>query len=90
MNVEAHSDTWTVAEAKARLSEVIEKARLRGPQAITRHGKSAVVVVDVELWERTRRRETRGNFADFLLSSPLYGSELEIERLPGGVREVDL
>ena len=73
MAVETHPDSWTVAQAKARLSEVIEKAR-REPQAITRHGKSAVVVVDAELWERVQRRQHRGSFADFLLTSPLRGS----------------
>lgn len=90
MTVEAQSDSWTVAQAKARLSEVIDKARHKGPQEITRNGKSAVVVVDVELWERTRCRELRGSFADFLLASPLRGSGLEVERLQGGIREVDL
>jgi prevent-host-death family protein len=89
MTVEVQADSWTVAQAKARLSEVIEKAR-HEPQAITRHGKSAVVVVDAALWERVKRREQRGNFADFLLTSPLRGSGLEVERLKGGVREVEL
>lgn len=89
MTVEPQGDSWTVAQAKARLSEVIEKAR-REPQAITRHGKRAVVMVDAELWERVKRREQRGNFADFLLTSPLRDSGLEVERLKGGVREVDL
>ena len=89
MTVEVQADSWTVAQAKARLSEVIEKAR-REPQAITRHGKSAVVVVDAALWERVKRREHRGSFADFLLTSPLRGSGLEVERLKGGVREIDL
>ncbi|MCT2399601.1 type II toxin-antitoxin system Phd/YefM family antitoxin [Novosphingobium mangrovi (ex Huang et al. 2023)] len=89
MNVETHSDVWTVAEAKARLSEVIERAR-REPQEITRHGKSAVVMVDAALWERIKRREHRGSFADFLRTSPLRGSGLEIDRLEGGIREVDL
>lgn len=89
MTVEVQADSWTVAQAKARLSEVIEKAR-REPQAITRHGKSAVVVVDAALWERIKRREQRGNFADFLLTSPLRGSGLEVERLKEGIREVEL
>src|SRR3546814_3268093 len=39
MNAEVPSDTWTVAQAKAKLSEVIDKARRKGPQAITRNGK---------------------------------------------------
>jgi hypothetical protein len=32
--------TWTVAEAKARLSELVEEARSKGPQTITRHGRT--------------------------------------------------
>jgi len=40
-----HEDTWTVAEAKAKLSEVIALAQERGPQTITRNGQTAVVVV---------------------------------------------
>ena len=90
MNAETPRDTWTVAEAKAKLSEVIDNARRKGPQAITRHGKSAVVVVDAELWEQTRKRRTQGSFADFLMASPLRGSGLEVRRLKGGVREADL
>lgn len=90
MNAEIPSDTWTVAQAKAKLSEVIDKARHKGPQAITRNGKSAVVVVDAALWEKTQRRELMGSFADFLLGSPLRGSGLETERLKGGVRETRL
>ncbi|TKB62765.1 MAG: type II toxin-antitoxin system prevent-host-death family antitoxin, partial [Mesorhizobium sp.] len=35
---------WTVAGAKARLSEVIERAQ-SSPQTITRNGKPSVVVV---------------------------------------------
>lgn len=84
------TDTWTVAQAKARLSEVIDKARHRGPQEITRNGKSAVVVVDAATWERTRQRERRGSFADFLTGSPLRGSGIDVTRLPGGIRETDL
>jgi prevent-host-death family protein len=81
------TDTWTVAQAKAKLSEVIDKARHQGPQAITRNGRSAVVVVDAAIWERIQKRERRGSFADFLLASPLRGSGLEVTRLPGGIRE---
>ncbi|MGH7023752.1 MAG: type II toxin-antitoxin system Phd/YefM family antitoxin [Caulobacteraceae bacterium] len=83
-------NTWTVAQAKAKLSEVMEKARTDGPQDITRRGRKTVVVVDAEQWERTSRSETRGNLADFTLVSPLRGSGLKIERLRGGIRDVDL
>ena len=47
---------WTVADAKARLSEVIEKARREGPQTITKNGRTTAIVVSVEEWERKSAR----------------------------------
>jgi prevent-host-death family protein len=82
------ADQWTVAEAKAKLSELIERTRADGPQTITRHGKAAVVLVSAEEWERKIRRT--GNLADFLAASPLRDSDLKVEREPDGVREVEL
>jgi len=46
--------TWTVAEAKAKFSKVVEKARAIRPQTITRNDRTAVVVVSAEQWERKR------------------------------------
>jgi prevent-host-death family protein len=86
--VSMRSATWTVAEAKAKLSELIERARSRGPQTITRNGHTAVVVVAAEEWARKTRRH--GNLAEFFASSPLVGSDLKIERVKGRVREIDL
>jgi prevent-host-death family protein len=79
---------WSVAEAKAKLSEVIEKAQTSGPQCITRRGKEAVVVVSAEEWNRkTKRRES---LAEFLLASPLRGSDLDIRRSDDPPRKIDL
>jgi prevent-host-death family protein len=79
---------WSVAQAKARLSEVIDRALKEGPQAITRNGRPAVVVISIEEWVRkTGRKDT---LAEFFAASPLRGSDLEIERAQGGAREVDL
>lgn len=90
MNAELSPESWTVAQAKARLSELIDKARHQGPQAITRNGKRAVVVVDAGLWDQAQKRERSGSFADFLMQSPLRDSGLETLRLKGGVRDVEL
>ncbi len=81
-------DTWTVAEAKAKLSEVIEKAQSGGPQTITRNGRKAVVVVAAEEWERKTKRV--GNLADFFAASPLRRSGLRIRRIRDRPRKVDL
>ena len=47
---------WSVQDAKNRFSEVVEAAR-RAPQTVTKHGKPAVVVVDVEEYDRLRNVE---------------------------------
>ena len=76
---------WTVAEAKAKFSEVIERAQSDGPQTITRNGRRAAVVVGAEEWERKTKR--RGNLAEFFASSPLRGAGVKIKRMPGRVRK---
>lgn len=85
---EKRTETWTVAEAKAHFSDLVEKAKTRGPQTITRHGKSAAVVVSAEEWNRRSRR--RGTLAEFLSQSPLAGSGLKIERSPDLPRKTEL
>jgi prevent-host-death family protein len=47
---------WSVQDAKNRFSEVVEAAR-RMPQTVTKHGKPAVVVMDVAEYERLRHLE---------------------------------
>ena len=79
---------WTVAEAKAKLSEVIERAKSDGPQTITRNGQKAVVVVAADEWERKTKR--KGNLAEFFATSPLRGSGIKMKRLSGRLRKVDL
>ena len=78
-------EDWTVAQAKARLSEVIERAMADGPQTITRHGKTAVVVVDASEW--TRRMERKGTLADFLAASPLR--DAGPRHIKGRLRDVE-
>lgn len=80
--------SWTVAEAKEKFSEVIERARSGGPQTITRNGRPVVVVVAAEEWERKTKRS--GNLARFLAASPLRGSGLRTKRLEDSARKVDL
>lgn len=79
---------WTVAEAKAKFSEVIAKAKSDGPQTITRNGRSTAVIVAAEEWERKTRR--RGNLAEFFASSPLRGSGIKLKRISGNLRKADL
>jgi prevent-host-death family protein len=38
-------DVWSVADAKAKFSEVIERAKTDDPQWVTKNGQDAVVVI---------------------------------------------
>lgn len=80
--------TWSLAEAKTHLSEIIRRAEERGPQTVTRHGRKAAVIVAAEQWERRRKRKV--NLADFFARSPLRGSGLKIERVKDRPGEIDL
>jgi prevent-host-death family protein len=77
-----------VADAKARLSEVIDKAHREGPQTITKNGRTTAVVVSIEEWERKTART--GSLAEFLFASPLRGADLDVERSKDGAREIEL
>ena len=81
-------DRWTVAEAKAKFSELIDRAQSGEPQTITKNGRTAVVVVAAEEWERKAKRV--GNLAEFFAASPLKGSALKAGRLKHRPRKVDL
>jgi prevent-host-death family protein len=79
---------WTVAEAKAKFSEVLQRAMSEGPQTITRKGRTAAVVVGAEEWHRKTKRV--GNLAEFFASSPLRGSGLKISRNKERPRKIRL
>jgi len=79
---------WTVAEAKAKFSELIEQARTRGPQTITRHGRVTAVVISSAEWQKKVKR--KGNLAEFFAASPLRASGLRIERAKDRARDLDL
>jgi prevent-host-death family protein len=87
MTISRRSKAWTLADAKAHLSAVVESALKQGPQVITRHGRKAVVVVAADEWDRKTRRQ--GTLAAFFAASPLRDSGLAIERPDDGTRELD-
>jgi prevent-host-death family protein len=73
-----NAQTWTVAQAKAKFSEVIDRACAEGPQTVTRNGRTAVVVVDAAEWQRKTKRI--GTLADFFARSPLREGGLKLPR----------
>ena len=87
LNKTVSMETWSVAQAKAKFSELIALAGSHGPQSITRNGKTAAIVVSAK---ECARKGRAGNLADFFAASPLPGSGLELTRLSGGLRDIEL
>lgn len=80
--------SWTVANAKARFSELIDKAKSEGPQTVTRNGKPTAVLVSVEEWEK--KTAPKGTLLEFLQNSPLREADLDLRRLTDQPRDIDL
>ena len=68
--------TWTVAEAKARLSEILRLAEAEGPQHIGT--RKSFVVVPAEAWYG--KQPPRKPLAQWLIENAPRGVNLEIPR----------
>jgi prevent-host-death family protein len=78
---------WQVQQAKTRLSEVIEEARDKGPQIITRHGAERAVVLSIEDYRALTAHKP--DLKEYLLGGPKVES-FEIEYDSDTGREIEL
>ena len=69
---------WQLQQAKARLSELVKRARKEGPQEIRVHGQPAAVLVSHDEYLKLTTPAQR--FVEFVRQSPLRGARLEITR----------
>ena len=76
---------WQLQDAKAKFSELVQKALDEGPQTVTRHGKEAVVVLSVK--DYARLRERKPSLKEVLMSGP--EGDLDLEREPDYGREIE-
>ncbi len=79
---------WSIAEAKAKFSEVVERAKTEGPQRVTKNGRAAVIVVAADEWEQ--RDVLKESLFDVLQRAQLEEGELVIERRAEPLRDVNL
>jgi prevent-host-death family protein len=79
--------TWQVQEAKTRLSEVIEKAYVEGPQTITRHGAARAVLLSVEDYRALVAHKP--DLKSYLLGGPKV-DDFAVERDPDTGRDIVL
>jgi antitoxin Phd len=77
--------SWQLQEAKNKFSEVVDKACEGDPQVITRRGAEVAVLISFS--EYKRMTAPRQSLVEFLLNSPLAGSELNLVRDQGPDRD---
>jgi antitoxin Phd len=78
-------DSWKLQDAKARFSEVVERALHDGPQIVTQHGENAVMIV---AYRDFIGAEPTQDFKDFLMSIPRLGLEIKPSRRRPHVTEL--
>lgn len=78
--------SWSLQDAKARFSELVNSCMDDGPQLVTRRGRRAVVIMTVEEYEKLS--SPRQGLKDFFLSAPRV--ELDFARSRDTGREVKL
>ena len=77
---------WQLQQAKAKFSELVQKAIEDGPQTVTRHGKPTVVVLSAEQFDLMKKRQI--DLKDLL---PLLApDEIDLERKQDRPRQTDL
>lgn len=59
--------TWQVQDAKARFSELLDRALAEGPQIVTKRGQEAAVLLSAKEWRDLLAR-ARPSLKDLLLS----------------------
>ena len=82
------NNIWQLQEAKSKFSELVERALANGAQIVTRRGRKTVVILPFEEYQRLAN--PAGSLSQFLLSSPLSGSELTIERDKHSPRDIEI
>ena len=71
---------WTIAEAKARLSEILRLSESEGPQRIGT--RRPFVVVPEQVW-RERAAPTRKPLGQWLIENMTRGTDLEVPERDG-------
>lgn len=84
MDTSGFARTWRVAEAKARLSEILRLADEQGPQRIG--VRRSFVVVSERLWHETA--PLRPPLGRWLIDHMPRGLDLEIPRERGSARPI--
>jgi len=78
--------SWNLQDAKARLSELVDRCLVGEPQVILRRGRPAVVVLPFSEYER--QAGPRESLLSFFQRSPLRAVNIDVERSLESIAEL--
>jgi antitoxin Phd len=70
-------NVWKMQDAKARLSEVVRRAKAGEPQRVTVHGKEAAVIFDPSRFELTPKAKKPDTMRGFVEACKKYRGAAE-------------
>ncbi|VAW43314.1 VapB protein (antitoxin to VapC) [hydrothermal vent metagenome] len=77
--------SWQLQEAKNKFSQVVDRAREKGPQIITRRGVEVAIVLAVE--EYRQLVSSQEKLSDFFRHSPLAELDIDLSRDKSPIRD---
>lgn len=86
MRTASGKPVWTVAEAKARLSEIMRLAVEVEPQIIGT--RKPCVVIPIDVWERELKNPRRVHLGRWLLENAPRGTNLDVPTRSGALRPI--
>jgi antitoxin Phd len=88
MAIKPQPTSWSLAEAKNHLSEVVRRAVDQGPQKISVRGEETALVISKADYEYMNDPERPKDFKEFLRSLDLEG--VDLTRDPAPARDIEL
>ena len=80
-------EEWRLADAKNRLTELVNKVLTVGPQTIRRRGDTVIVISKAEYERLTGEKPS---FKEYLSNPPHSMEGIDLERDKSSMRTVDL
>jgi len=81
-------NVWQLQDAKNKFSNLVDKARLDGPQVVTKHGKESVVIIAIEDYQKLNKPTS--DLISFFKNSPLFDMNLDLTRDKSSSRDIEL
>jgi prevent-host-death family protein len=83
-----NKNIWQFQEAKAKFSQLVEEANLKGYQTIIKQGKPVAVILSKKEFDKITQSNT--SLLNFFKAAPCQEIDLHSERSKDLLREVDL